>query len=210
MSSRSTYGKYIYTKSTEIAEDMPLSAHKMTALSSNLQHLIDCHGQYRVHYAAPSTGNLAIDNAAYDLVYEAKVPWSYLTTDGKPFSPYLKITGQTTTGNSIRAAATLGWLPTASDDYADGLFFSNVLWWLGSTVTATTDTTLIDAIIDTSENEKLKQLSIWDLSYNVTDLDEAGSAWTYRPIRQTELRLSVFVLGQGSINYIQLREFCVS
>jgi len=208
MSTQSTYGKYIFTKSTEIATDAPLSANKMMTLQNNLQHLVDCHGQYRVHYAAPSTGGLHVENSAYDIIYEARVPWSYINTKGIPFSPYLKVTGQADTSYSIRVLATLGWLQSASHDYADALFYGNVLSWLGSEVTSTTDTTLAEAIIDCSDNEKLRLLSIWKNLYNVDELDESAGALASIPVEEVELRFSLFVLGHGYINYIQLREFC--
>ena len=205
MTSRSIYSEYIYLPTTELAAQMPVSARKMTDLSNNLQHLIDESTQYRMQWVRGASDTTAFDHTDYTKFTTAVFPWTWLS-EGRVSSINLAIYGQAVSGTLyVLPTFRVGFISPATQQI--DLFLPYAVYWSGNT-DATTDTQIISSTYNLANSTYMKALTTDPPKYSLIDLSSAGSN-IFRAVRQVECRLTVWVKGNGFINYIGVREYCL-
>jgi len=206
----SIYNTLIALPAAQAASGKPLSARMMNDVSNNAQFLLDYSGQTRINWSHVNDEYAAeIDGwTTYRPWMTCVVPWAYMQ-GGRPFSPYLVVTGQTNGVTTLYVDVV--YAPAGNpkgDVYADE---AASLLGLGifSTTDSASDTVIIENLTDWTYFASVRNRAALLRSYPARELDDAGD-WLYgQYATQAEIRVTIWAKGTGRINHVMLREYCV-
>jgi len=201
MTATSDHGHYLYSPSTRLQGDLPLSAGEVLHMANNLEHTYDERMQHRINWVSATSYLYSYSSADYEHAQTHVFPWT-VRRDGTPATPIIRVGGAATSGTFYVYAA---FIPHSHITPYYEWDSTHALQTWGASTASTSAAWMVSSYGDMSSFTLLHSLPGYT-SRNSTEDDSAATATEYLT-RFFLFRLSVYTKGSGYLHGVSLREF---